>query len=156
MNRQYNAAQFRKCVTKVKAAIYKPAITTDIIVGFPGETDEEFHESIEMARFAGFAKIHVFSFSKRKGTAAEKMKYQVSPNIIKQRSVELAKIDKELQKQFIQQFKGEKISVIIENQEKQTGLTGRHFEVKLQNSNLKKREFTYAILQDDCYHAICQ
>jgi threonylcarbamoyladenosine tRNA methylthiotransferase MtaB len=153
MNRQYDAEQYRKCVEKVKSTLDRPAITTDIIVGFPGETDDDFRQSIEMARFAGFAKIHVFSFSRRKGTAADKMKDQIPPQVIKQRSAILNAIDKELQVQFREMFAGDKISLIIENEKRQTGRCGRYFEVKLKNANLKKGTFTYARLLSDCRHA---
>ncbi|MFI4913238.1 MAG: tRNA (N(6)-L-threonylcarbamoyladenosine(37)-C(2))-methylthiotransferase MtaB [Sedimentisphaeraceae bacterium JB056] len=153
MNRQYSAEQFRDCIAKIKQVIDRPAITTDIIVGFPGETEDDFQQSMDMARFAGFAKIHVFSFSKRKGTAAEKMKNQIDPKIIKQRSADLSQLDKQLQDEFRKQFAGEKVSLIIENEKKQTGRCGRYFEVKLKGTNLKKGTFTYAMLENDCYHA---
>ncbi len=156
MNRQYNADEFRDCITRVKSVIDRPAITTDIIAGFPSETEEDFQESIEMAKFADFAKIHVFSFSKRQGTAAAKMDNQIPPAVIKHRSSTLSELDKSLQKDFRMQFRGDKISVIVENAEKQTGRCGRYFMVKLTNTNLKKGEFTCARLKDDCFNAVAE
>jgi len=153
MNRQYTAGQFMQSAERVKQVLDRPALTADIIVGFPGETQQDFQDSIDMANWAGFAKIHVFSFSKRKGTAAEKMPDQLPPQVIKERSDILHKLDEKLQYDFRMQFAGERISVIVENEKKQTGRCGRYFEVKLKGTNLKKRDFTYAILDDDCFNA---
>ncbi len=153
MNRQYTADQFIRSVERVRQVLDRPALTADIIAGFPGETQQDFQDSIDMANFAGFAKIHVFSFSKRKGTAAEKMPDQLPPQVIKERSEILRKLDEKLQHDFRMQFHGERISVIVEDEKKQTGRCERYFEVKLKNTNLKKRAFTYAILDNDCYHA---
>ncbi|MHC4582096.1 MAG: radical SAM protein, partial [Planctomycetota bacterium] len=73
MCRQYRVAQFRETIDLLKSRLDRPAITTDIIVGFPGETDTDFERTVELARDVGFAKMHVFSFSPRKGTAAAEM-----------------------------------------------------------------------------------
>ena len=154
MNRQYNADEFRRCIDKVRSALDRPAITTDIIVGFPGESEADFQESILMAEFAEFAKIHVFSFSRRKGTAADRMKEQIPPQIIKERWAELSKIDRKLQKSFRKQFAGQIVSVIIEDVKRQSGITGRYFDVQILNSNLKKGDFVYACLQKDCKTAV--
>ncbi len=107
-----------------------------------------------MAEFAEFAKIHVFSFSRRKGTAADRMKEQIPPQIIKERWAELSKIDRKLQKSFRKQFAGQIVSVIIEDVKKQSGITGRYFDVQILNSNLKKGDFVYACLQKDCKTAV--
>lgn len=154
MNRQYDAEQFKDCLRRVKLYLDRPAITTDIIVGFPGETEQDFNETIEMVKFAEFAKIHVFSFSRRKGTAAYNMKGQIPSQIIKQRSTALSELDKQLQKEFRQKFAGEKISVVVENEKHQTGRCERYFEVKLKNTTLERGDFTFATLQDDCFTAI--
>ena len=153
MNRQYNAKQYIEMIEMVNEALDRPAISTDIIVGFPGESDEDFEESLKIAKFAKFAKTHVFSFSVRKGTAAEKMPDKISPEIIKCRSKILSSLGDELQVNFRNQFASEKLSVIVENSQYQSGVCERYFDVKLTDSNLKRGEFTEAILSDDCIHA---
>lgn len=150
MNRQYTASEFKEMIDMVNAELDRPAITTDIIVGFPGETEENFNDTIEMAKYAKFAKIHVFPFSLRNGTAAEKMPDKLSPQIIKKRTKTLNELDRALQKDFRKQFAGEKISLIVENEEKQIGRCGRYFEVKLIGPKLKRGQFTYASLNKDC------
>ncbi len=154
MNRQYTAEQFMRSVERVKTVLDRPALTADIIAGFPGETETDFQDSIDMSVFAGFAKIHVFSFSKRMGTAAEKMPGQLPPQIIKERADELRRLDEKLQRAFRMRFAGQKISVIVENEKNQTGRSERYFEVKLKNTALKKRAFTHAILDADGYNAV--
>jgi threonylcarbamoyladenosine tRNA methylthiotransferase MtaB len=77
MCRQYNSEAFREKIELAKLWLDRPAITTDIIVGFPGETDADFEQTIKLAKDAGFAKMHVFSFSPRKGTAAANMRGRV-------------------------------------------------------------------------------
>src|SRR4030043_2347747 len=86
MCRQYSADEFRQRVESIKSRLDRPAITTDIIVGFPGETEADFEQTVELAKETGFAKMHVFSFSKRAGTAAASMQQTVNNEVIKSRS----------------------------------------------------------------------
>ena len=150
MNRQYDALQYRDMIDMVRDKLDRPAITTDIIVGFPGETDQDFNETLEMANFAQFAKIHVFSYSVRNGTAAQKMDGHINPEIINQRAKILSQLDKKLQSEFRRRFGGETISVIVENENRQTGYCGRYFQIKLAGRRLKRGEFTYAKLRENC------
>ena len=132
MARQYSINDFRNIVQKLKLRLDRPAITTDIIVGFPGESDEDFNESMDIAREVGFAKVHVFSFSPRKNTAAVKMQPLVPPEVIKERSGKLARLDKRLQREFIEQFVGEKVGVIIEGKGRASGRSERYFMVEME------------------------
>jgi len=115
MNRQYSRDAFVDMIERVRGALDRPAISTDIIVGFPGETDADFEASVETARFAEFCKIHVFPFSPREGTAAARWdRGSVSPRIIRERSRRLADVDQECSHRFRQRFLGEIERVIVE------------------------------------------
>jgi threonylcarbamoyladenosine tRNA methylthiotransferase MtaB len=114
MRRQYTASEFMQVVDRVRLTLDRPAITTDIIVGFPGERDEDFEQTVEVAKAVGFAKMHVFSFSPRAGTGAAKMQPLVKQEVIKKRSAILRQLDKELQAKFRSQFAGETVGVIVE------------------------------------------
>jgi threonylcarbamoyladenosine tRNA methylthiotransferase MtaB len=130
MGRQYTIAQFTQVIEKAKVTLDKPAITTDIIVGFPGETEEDFEKTMKMAKKVEFSKMHVFSFSPRAGTPAAKMQNQVKPEVVKKRSQRLRNLDTRLQKKFKSKFKGQKLQIIIESTEPARGRCERYFMVK--------------------------
>lgn len=135
MCRQYRADEFRDKVQLIKSRLDRPAITTDIIVGFPGETDVDFEQTIELAKEVGFAKIHTFSFSPRKGTAAAGMQDRVDNRFIKQRSKILRDLDKQFQSNFRRQFIGETAEVLVENSNGQPrGRSERYFMVYLKGT----------------------
>jgi threonylcarbamoyladenosine tRNA methylthiotransferase MtaB len=134
MCRQYTADDFLDKVELIKSRLDRPAITTDIIVGFPAEKDVDFEQTLELAKNVGFAKMHVFAFSPRKGTAAAAMQDKVDTTVIKQRSKVLRELDADLQRQFRQQFIGETATVLIENGTGQPhGRAERYFTVYLKN-----------------------
>ncbi|MCH9001839.1 MAG: MiaB/RimO family radical SAM methylthiotransferase [Planctomycetes bacterium] len=96
MNRQYGRDAFRRMIDRVKDALNRPAISTDIIAGFPGESDADFEATVEMAKEVEFVKIHAFPFSSREGTAAARWKSQfVHPTAIRWRMDRLAEIGRE-------------------------------------------------------------
>lgn len=86
MNRHYDTDEYRKIVRNLRAAFDNAAITTDIMVGFPGETDDEFEESLAFAKEIGFAKVHVFAYSRRPGTKANDAPDQIAPPVKEERS----------------------------------------------------------------------
>lgn len=96
MKRKYNSSQAMRAVELLKAAIPNVKFTTDIIVGFPGETDEDFEQSCDFVRRAGFLMIHAFPYSKRKGTPAAEMKDQISKNVKHDRVKILSKIGEDI------------------------------------------------------------
>ena len=96
MNRKYTPEQFLNKMTFLKKELPDIALTTDVIVGFPGETDEEFNETVEFIKKCGFNMLHVFPFSAREGTGAYLMKNQISPQVKKQRAQVLLEFSKEL------------------------------------------------------------
>ena len=136
MARQYTIDDYLQVVKKVERTFDRPAITTDIIVGFPGETEEDFNLTLEVAKQVGFSKIHVFSFSGRKDTAAEKMAAlfgKVPSAEIKRRSSVLQQLDEQLQQQFRQSCRGLQETVIIEKTNPPRGRCTRYFMVDLDN-----------------------
>ena len=115
MCRKYKIDEVRKKIERINSLLDKPAITTDIIVGFPGETDENFEETVKFVKEAGFAKIHVFRFSPRKGTPAARMKNPVDNKIINLRSKILRELDEQSGLNFRSQFIGKYEAILIEN-----------------------------------------
>ena len=89
-------------------------LTTDVIVGFPTETEEEFLECVEYCKTVGFSKIHVFPYSKREGTKAASMDGHLPNNIKKERARRLIEIDNDLQLEYNKKFIGERVSVLVE------------------------------------------
>jgi threonylcarbamoyladenosine tRNA methylthiotransferase MtaB len=138
MRRQYTPEEFTQVVAKARLRLDRPAITTDIIVGFPGETDEDFEKTLEVVRAAKFAKIHVFTYSPRDGTAAARMQPTVKAEVIKRRSAILRDLDKELQAEFRSRFTGERVGVIIEDINPPRGRCERYFMVHLDEKQLTK------------------
>ncbi len=116
MNRQYTPDEFRATVDSLRQSLDRPAITTDIIVGFPGETDADFAETLAAARHAGFSKIHIFPFSAIEGTAAWTYRHEAPPvEVVKARIAELAELEKQLAGQYRRQFVGERTEGIVES-----------------------------------------
>ena len=90
------------------------AFACDVIVGFPGESEEEFNETCEFIKKCGFAYLHVFPYSKRPGTPASVMKDQVDPKIKKERTSKLIALGEELKRNYEVQFEGKEVDVLIE------------------------------------------
>jgi threonylcarbamoyladenosine tRNA methylthiotransferase MtaB len=132
MARPYNSDDFRAKVALIRARLDRPAITTDIIVGFPGETDADFEQTRALAKEVAFSKMHVFVFSSRKGTAAARMQPKVPPEVKKERSRILRDLDRELQSRFRAQFLGETAHVLMESTSgRPTGRAERYFTVQV-------------------------
>jgi len=118
MNRKYTTEEYLSAVNKIKEYFPDAAVTTDVIVGFPGETEEEFSETVEFVKKINFYEIHVFKYSKRKGTVAAEMKNQVAENVKDERSGILINISREMEKVFIEEFIGSVVNVLFETREK--------------------------------------
>src|SRR5205807_7269748 len=114
MARRYNSARYRDIVTTAKSLVPGIAISTDIITGFPGESDDDFEQTYQMAKELEFAKTHVFRFSPRQGTAAARMREQIKDEVKKARSQRLLDLNDEHNRLFRQQFLGETVEVLIE------------------------------------------
>ena len=116
MNRHYTADEYRKIVKNIREAFPNAAVTTDIMVGFPGETDAEFESSLAFARETGFAKIHVFAYSRRPGTVADRAEDQVDPKTKEQRGRLMAQAAQEMREAFFESQKGLREPVLFERE----------------------------------------
>ena len=116
MNRHYDTAFYRDLVQRIRSRFDNPSITTDLMVGFPGETQEEFEQSLDFAREIGFAKVHVFAYSIRPGTRAAKMPDQLTRQQKEQRSHQMAQVTEESRKSFLQSQVGMVESVLFETE----------------------------------------
>jgi len=114
MDRKYTKAEYAEKINKLRDARENINLTTDVIVGFPGETEEDFLECVEYCKEIGFSKIHVFPFSKREGTKAAGMIDQLDNAVKKQRARKLIEIDEELQRNYNEKFVGSVVNVLIE------------------------------------------
>ena len=101
MKRKYNAKQAMECIERLRSAIPQVMLTTDVIVGFPNETEEDFRESCEFVRKARFLMVHVFPYSKRKGTVAAEMDGQIPEHIKKERVAILSDIALDTRKKIL-------------------------------------------------------
>ena len=140
MNRKYNSEQYIHVVEFLRKKFPTCAITTDIIVGFPGETDEEFIQSVEFARNMRFAKIHVFPYSLRKGTVAAEMQ-QVHPSIKSERVEVLTAAAKKLEREFYESQIGTKHTVLIEKPQSKDyshGFTESYIPVRIYKEELPR------------------
>ena len=133
MNRKYDSSFIIDRTNKLKEVFNNVALTCDIIVGFPGETDEEFYDTIEKAKQIGFYEIHAFKYSKRKWTKAEKMDGQVLDTIKNERSEILINIAKELKHDYMKRFLRKKVNVLIEKYSNGylEGYTSNYIKVKI-------------------------
>lgn len=135
MARRTTQTRFARLVEQARAAIPDLSITTDIIVGFPGESDAEFETSIEFVEHMAFARLHIFRYSRREGTAAASMPQQVAPQIAQQRSQRMHVLNAELERNFYQKFIGRTMPVLWENSEpfgfglRWSGLTANYVRV---------------------------
>ena len=131
MRRPYSADQYRALAEKLRAHISGLALTTDVIVGFPGETDEEFAESLEFVQHMAFARPHIFTFSPRQGTHAETLPDPVEHQVKKERTAILREAGAESERAFWQSRLGETASVVWEERRGDfwTGLTDNYIRV---------------------------
>ena len=126
MNRRYTPEEYREKCEIIRKVFEHPAITTDIIVGFPGETEEEFEETMTFVQDIHFYEIHVFKYSKRQGTKAAVMPDQVPDKVKNERSARLMEAAEEMKNEFISWYHGKKVSVLFEEGEEIDGI--RHMK----------------------------
>ena len=128
MNRRYKTEEFEKIVSLLRKNISEVALTTDIIVGFPGETDEEFNKTYEFLEKIKFSKMHIFKYSPRKGTKAAKFPDQIEGEIKNKRSDILISLSDENEKEFASKYIGKEIEVLFENEKE--GRTTNYIKVE--------------------------
>ena len=114
MNRRYTAEEFRECAKLLRDAFSDVMFTSDVIVGFPGETEEEFETTYNLLKEIKFYKIHVFKYSKRNGTKAASMPNQISPEVQEERSKKIIELSKEIQEEYNRAYIGKTVKVLME------------------------------------------
>ena len=123
MNRRYTTGEYYKSVEALREAFHEPAITTDVIVGFPGETEEEFARTKEFLEKVRFYEMHVFKYSRRAGTAAASMPDQVPEPMKAQRSGQLLDMEKQQSEAFRRRYIGRTVEVLLEEERRMEGRT---------------------------------
>ncbi len=136
MNRKYTTAEVKEIIERLRRYYDDVMLTTDIIVGFPGETEEEFETTYQFLKEVKLYKMHVFQYSPRKGTRAAVMPNQISGNIKEARSKKLIELSNENQKMYNQQLVGKDVEVLFEDKEVEDGIT--YFRGHTQNYILVK------------------
>ena len=146
MNRHYTTGEYLAGLEIARKYFENPAITTDIITGFPGETEKEFEETMDFAKKAGFAKIHVFKYSRRYGTIADKMDGQTSEAVKTERSAKLSALEKELgfkyQEQALKEYEKVLFEEITETGSKKyiVGYNERYMRIAVPAENIPDAE----------------
>ena len=142
MNRRYTTAEFGEVVRKLRSIYDDVILTTDIIVGFPNETDEDFEQTYDFLKSIKFYKMHIFKYSQRKGTVAAKMKNQVSPEKKEERSKRLLKLSSDNEKDYLDEYVEKDVRVLFEEQDGEfvKGHTDNYIVVEAKGSeeNLNK------------------
>lgn len=148
MNRHYDTADFARGVELLRTVYDRPAITTDVIVGFPGETEEEFKETVEFLEKINFYEMHVFKYSVRKGTVAAKLPGQLTDKQKSVRSDVLLEMTERQSREYRQSFIGESFAVLWEDEEEVdgktylTGLSDRYVRVAVLKEKAKENNYT--------------
>jgi threonylcarbamoyladenosine tRNA methylthiotransferase MtaB len=154
MRRRWGARRFVDRCELVKKALDRPAITTDIIVGFPGETGLEFQETVAVSRTVGFSKIHIFPFSVRRGTPAATMPNQVAKQVQQERCRELAEVESELRTEYYRGLLGKRLRVLAETNHSETaswsGTSCRYATVEFQTRARNEGQFVNVLAKDIC------
>lgn len=133
MNRRYTIEEYKNTVESIRSNFTDASITTDIIVGFPGETNEEFEETYHFLNEIKLSKMHIFKYSPRNGTKAAEYSDQVTPEVKELRSNRLLKMDEDNEKNFIEEHIGQTVKVLFENKssDRYYGYTRNYLQVEL-------------------------
>ena len=139
MNRHYTTEEYRNAVELLRGNIADTAITTDLMVGFAGETEEEFRQSYEFCRETGFSQMHIFPYSIRKGTAAEHLQNQVDESVKTERAHIMMELAKQMKKEFYSAYIGKTVSVLAEQKKNEGvhGTTANYMDVLIKDSRLQ-------------------
>jgi len=144
MRRMYTAKEFGQIAAKLKTDYPNFNLTTDIIVGFPGETEEDFKKTLDLTKKIGFGHVHTFKYSVRKGTRAERMPDHIPEKVKTERSEILRKVVEETKLKYRQSFIGKKQTVLIESFDKQgfaKGYGEHYLPVLIKEQNLEHNNF---------------
>ncbi len=144
MNRHYDTFFYKDLVTRIRKQFSDCAITTDIMVGFAGETEDEFLESLDFAKEIGFAKSHIFAFSRREGTVAYGLPNQVTKAVKSERSRKMIEATLKTEQEFLDKYIGKTVNVLFETREDgfAYGYTENYCRVKTENENVALGEIS--------------
>ncbi len=147
MNRKYTKEEYLNNINKIREARPNINLTTDVIVGFPGETEEDFLECIDFCKECGFSKIHVFPYSRREGTKAASMSDQIPNDIKKERARRLIEIDKDLEIKYHEKFLNKELVVLVEENVdgKAIGHTENFIKVAVDQELEENKEYTVIV-----------
>ena len=146
MNRKYTCEEYFEKCEMLRKAFDRPALTTDVIVGFPGETEEEFRETVDYLTKLNLYEMHIFKFSPRQGTVAAGMKNQVAPEIKNQRSDVLLALSERNKQAYEASFRGENLDVLVEEKVRREGKDGYRGHTE---------RYMDIFVEEECMHRIC-
>lgn len=146
MNRKYTCEEYFEKCEMLRKAFDRPALTTDVIVGFPGETEEEFRETVDYLTKLNLYEMHIFKFSPRQGTVAAGMKNQVAPEIKNQRSDVLLALSERNKQAYEVSFRGENLDVLVEEKVRREGKDGYRGHTE---------RYMDIFVEEECMHRIC-
>lgn len=146
MNRKYTCEEYFEKCEMLRKAFDRPALTTDVIVGFPGETEEEFRETVDYLTKLNLYEMHIFKFSPRQGTVAAGMNDQVAPEIKNQRSDVLLALSERNKRAYEASFQGENLDVLVEEKVRREGKDGYRGHTE---------RYMDIFVEEECMHRIC-
>lgn len=146
MNRKYTCEEYFEKCEMLRKAFDRPALTTDVIVGFPEETEEEFRETVDYLTKLNLYEMHIFKFSPRQGTVAAGMKDQVAPEIKNQRSDVLLALSERNKQAYEASFRGENLDVLVEEKVRREGKDGYRGHTE---------RYMDIFVEEECMHRIC-
>lgn len=152
MNRKYSKEEYKNIINKLRKVRPNISITTDVIVGFPNETEEDFNECLDFCKEIKFAKIHVFPYSKRNGTKAARIKGHIDGITKKQRTHKILKLQEELEKNYYTDNIGKKEQILIETEKDgyYYGHTSNYLYLKLKG-NYKINEIYEIVVEESMF-----
>lgn len=146
MNRKYTCEEYFEKCEMLRKAFDRPALTTDVIVGFPGETEKEFQETVDYLTKLNLYEMHIFKFSPRQGTVAAGMKDQIAPEIKNQRSDVLLELSEKNKQAYEASFRGEILNVLVEEKARRDGKNGYRGHTE---------RYMDIFVEEECMHRIC-
>ena len=148
MNRRYTTEEFASSANLLRKIYPNVAITTDVIVGFPGETDEDFEKTYGFLKKIKFYKMHIFKYSPKKGTVAKNMKNQIDGKVKEERSSKLIELSDNNQNEYNEEYIGKKVKVLFEEYKKGyfKGHTTNYIMVNVKENKINEEKIVNNIL----------
>ena len=160
MNRRYTTTEFREIAGRIRNKFDDSILTTDIIVGFPGETEEEFDKTYEFLKEINFYKMHIFKYSVRKGTKAELMPNKVAPGMKEKRSKVLLELSDKNELAYLESYIGKNVKVLLEEKDEEgfwKGHTSNYLVAKVKsNENLVNQIVNVKVVSQSGFCLICK